>query len=149
MSGVVPVRRAILSVAEKAGLLPFAQVLSGLGIQLVSTGSTAALLAEAGIPVVAVSDVTGFPEMLDGRVKTLHPAIHGGILADRRKPEHVEQLAAQGILPIDLVVVSLYPVPRDGPRGGRLRRGHRADRHRRPDAGSRRGQELRSPSASW
>ena len=109
MSGVVPIRRAILSVAEKAGLLPFAQVLSGLGVQLVSTGSTAALLSEAGVPVVAVSDVTGFPEMLDGRVKTLHPAIHGGILADRRKPEHAEQLAAQGILPIDLVVVSLYP----------------------------------------
>ncbi|MEX2457970.1 MAG: bifunctional phosphoribosylaminoimidazolecarboxamide formyltransferase/IMP cyclohydrolase [Actinomycetota bacterium] len=109
MSGVVPVRRAILSVADKAGLLPFAQALSGLGIQLVSTGSTAALLSEAGIPVVAVSDVTGFPEMLDGRVKTLHPAIHGGILADRRKPEHAEELAAQGILPIDLVVVSLYP----------------------------------------
>ena len=109
MNDVVPVRRAIVSVADKGGLVPFGQALAGLDVEIVSTGSTAALLSETGVPVVAVADVTGFPEMLDGRVKTLHPAIHGGVLADKRNPEHLDQLEAQRIVPVDLVVVSLYP----------------------------------------
>jgi phosphoribosylaminoimidazolecarboxamide formyltransferase/IMP cyclohydrolase len=109
VSDVVLVRRAIVSVADKAGLVPFGKDLASLGVEIVSTGSTAALLAEAGVPVRAVADVTGFPEMMDGRVKTLHPAIHAGILADKRNPAHMDQIAGQGIEPFDLVVVSLYP----------------------------------------
>jgi phosphoribosylaminoimidazolecarboxamide formyltransferase/IMP cyclohydrolase len=101
--------RALLSVSDKAGLIEFARGLSDLGFELVSTGGTAKALTDAGLPVVGVSDVTRFPEMLDGRVKTLHPAIHGGILADRSKPEHMQTIADHGITPIDLVVVNLYP----------------------------------------
>ena len=104
-----PTRRALLSVSDKNGLVPFAQGLQTLGFEIISTGGTAAALLAAGIPVRNVSDVTGFPEMLEGRVKTLHPGVHGGLLADRRKPEHVEAIAAQGIQPIDLVCVNLYP----------------------------------------
>jgi phosphoribosylaminoimidazolecarboxamide formyltransferase/IMP cyclohydrolase len=103
------VRRALLAVHDKTGVTDLARRLVDLGVALVSSGGTAAALREAGVPVTPVEDVTGFPEMLDGRVKTLHPRIHGGLLADRRKPEHVEQLAAQGIEPFDLVVVNLYP----------------------------------------
>jgi phosphoribosylaminoimidazolecarboxamide formyltransferase/IMP cyclohydrolase len=106
---VLPVRRALLAVAEKSGLLPFARELADRGVELVSTGNTAATLREAGIPVTAVSDVTGFPEMLGGRVKTLHPKIHGGLLADKENPGHLEELRQQGIEPFDLVVVNLYP----------------------------------------
>ncbi len=101
--------RALLSVSDKTGLVPFATALAGAGWDLVSTGGTARALAEAGLPVVAVSDVTGFPEMLDGRVKTLHPRVHGGILARRHRPDDLAALAAHDITPIDLVVVNLYP----------------------------------------
>ena len=107
--GWVEVGRALLSVYDKTGLLEFARGLHDLGISLVASGGTAAALAEAGIPVTPVEEVTGAPEMLSGRVKTLHPRIHGGILADRGVPSHRADLAAQGIEPIDLVVVNLYP----------------------------------------
>jgi phosphoribosylaminoimidazolecarboxamide formyltransferase/IMP cyclohydrolase len=101
------VTRALISVSDKTGVVELARALQGMGVELLSTGGTAALLAEAGIPVVEVSDFTGFPEMMDGRVKTLHPKIHGGILARRGLDEAV--MAANGIAPIDLVVVNLYP----------------------------------------
>ena len=109
MSDVRPVRRALLAVYDKDGVVELARGLSKLGVAIVSSGGTAATLRGAGVPVTPVEDVTGFPEMLDGRVKTLHPRIHAGILADRRKHEHEAQLAEQGIEPIDLVVVNLYP----------------------------------------
>jgi len=102
-------RRALLSVSDKAGLVPFAAALVARRFELVSTGGTARTLRNAGLPVTDVAAVTGFPEMLDGRVKTLHPRVHGGILADRRLPTHREQLAAAGIEPFELVVVNLYP----------------------------------------
>jgi phosphoribosylaminoimidazolecarboxamide formyltransferase / IMP cyclohydrolase len=102
-------RRALLSVSDKSGLAEFARGLAELGFELVSTGGTARHLAEAGLEVVPVSDVTGFPEILNGRVKTLHPMIHGGLLADRAKPEHLAALAEHGIGRIDLVAVNLYP----------------------------------------
>ncbi len=100
---------ALLSVSNKTGLLAFAQGLHALGVKLLSTGGTAKLLADAGLPVTEVAKTTGFPEMLDGRVKTLHPAVHGGLLARRDLPEHMAALAAHGIATIDLVVVNLYP----------------------------------------
>ena len=103
------VRRALVSVHDKTGIVELAQALSALGVEILSTGGTAKLIREAGVPVVDVSDATGFPEMLDGRVKTLHPKIHGGILARRDIPEHLAALAKHGIAPIDLVVVALYP----------------------------------------
>ena len=103
------VRRALVSVHDKTGIVELAQALSALGVEILSTGGTAKLLREAGVRVVDVSDATGFPEMLDGRVKTLHPKIHGGILARRDVPEHLAALAKHGIAPIDLVVVALYP----------------------------------------
>ena len=101
--------RALLSVSDKTGLVAFASELAGLGWELVSTGGTAKALAAAGLAVVNVSDVTGFPEMMDGRVKTLHPKVHGGILARRHLPDDVAAMAAHGITAIDLVVVNLYP----------------------------------------
>ncbi len=104
-----PVRRALLSVFDKAGLVEFARTLHGLGVELVSTGGSARALAEAGLPVTPVSELTGYPEILDGRVKTLHPAVHGGLLARRTDPGDLEQLRQLGIGPIDLVVVNLYP----------------------------------------
>lgn len=103
------IRRALLSVSDKTGLVPFARALHEMGVQIISTGGTARTLQEAGIPVIPVEQVTGFPEMMEGRVKTLHPAIHAGILADRRKPEHLQALRDAGIEPIDLVCVNLYP----------------------------------------
>jgi len=103
------VRRALLAVYDKTGAVELARELVELGVAIVSSGGTAAALREAGIPVTSVEEVTGFPEMLEGRVKTLHPKIHAGILADRRKPEHEAQLAERGIEPFDLVVVNLYP----------------------------------------
>lgn len=106
---MVHIRRALLSVTDKTGLDEFARGLARWNVELISTGGTARALTKAGLSITNVSEVTGFPEMLDGRVKTLHPAIHGGILADRRKPEHLETVAAQGIGLIDLVVVNLYP----------------------------------------
>jgi phosphoribosylaminoimidazolecarboxamide formyltransferase / IMP cyclohydrolase len=102
-------RRALLSVYDKTGLLPLAEALVEAGFELVSSGGTSTTLATAGIPHISVDEVTGFPEMLDGRVKTLHPRIHGGILADRAKPEHLATIAEHDIAPIDVVVCNLYP----------------------------------------
>ena len=104
-----PIARALLSVSDKTGLVALARALADRGVALVSTGGTAKALAEAGLAVADVAGVTGFPEMLDGRVKTLHPAIHGGLLARRGDAAHVAALAEHGIRPIDLLVVNLYP----------------------------------------
>ncbi len=101
--------RALLSVSEKAGIVDLGRGLSALGIEIVSTGGTAKALSAAGLPVVSVSAVTGFPELMDGRLKTLHPAVHGGILARRDRPDDLRAIGAQQIQPIDLVVVNLYP----------------------------------------
>jgi len=101
--------RALLSVYDKSGVLDLARALLGLGFTLISTGNTQRLLVEAGLPALPVSEVTGFPEILDGRVKTLHPAIHAGLLARRDRPAHMAQLAEYGLAPIDLLVVNLYP----------------------------------------
>jgi phosphoribosylaminoimidazolecarboxamide formyltransferase / IMP cyclohydrolase len=109
MSDRRPIRRALLSVYDKACLPELAAGLAAAGVQLVSTGSTAATIAAAGLPVTLVEDVTGFPECLDGRVKTLHPAVHAGLLADRANPAHVKALAELGIEPFDLLVSNLYP----------------------------------------
>ena len=109
MTDVRPVRRALLAVYDKTGVIELARGLTELGVGLVSSGGTAAALRDAGVDVTPVEEVTGFPEMLDGRVKTLHPRVHAGILADRRKPAHEEQLAEHGIEPFELVVVNLYP----------------------------------------
>ena len=106
---LVPIRRALLSVSDKTDLLPLAQALAGAGVELVSTGGSAALLREAGLAVKDVSEITGFPESLGGRVKTLHPSVHAGLLADLRLEDHENQLAELGILPFELVVVNLYP----------------------------------------
>jgi phosphoribosylaminoimidazolecarboxamide formyltransferase/IMP cyclohydrolase len=106
---MVKIARALLSVSDKTGLIPFAEALAARGVELVSTGGTARALTEAGLEVIAVSELTGFPEMMDGRVKTLHPAVHGGILARRDHPADIEAMRQHGILPIDLVVVNLYP----------------------------------------
>src|SRR6185312_2258945 len=108
-SSLCRIARALVSVHDKTGLVPLARALEARGVEIVSTGGTARTLAEAGLPVVEVASLTRFPEMLDGRVKTLHPALHGGILARRDKPEHRAALAAHNIGPIDLVVVNLYP----------------------------------------
>ena len=105
----VPLRRALISVYDKTGLEDFARGLHEAGVALVSTGSTAATIAAAGVPVTEVTEVTGFPECLEGRVKTLHPRIHAGILADRRKQEHIDTLGELDVEPFDLVVVNLYP----------------------------------------
>src|SRR6202049_4527892 len=102
------IQRAILSVTDKTGLVDFARQLCGLGIELISTGGTAKLLRDSGIVVKDISELTGFPEMLDGRVKTLHPKVHGGILHRRENPAHVAAIAEHGIPPIDMVVVNLY-----------------------------------------
>jgi phosphoribosylaminoimidazolecarboxamide formyltransferase/IMP cyclohydrolase len=109
----VPIRRALVSVYDKSGLLDLARALSETGTEIVSSGGTAKALRDAGIDAVEVSDVTGFPEMLDGRVKTLHPRIHAGLLADRRVDEHMETIASHDIAPIDLVVSNLYPFDRE------------------------------------
>ncbi|MDO5700948.1 MAG: bifunctional phosphoribosylaminoimidazolecarboxamide formyltransferase/IMP cyclohydrolase [Bowdeniella nasicola] len=104
-----PISRALLSVFDKTGIADLARTLHEGGVEILSTGSTATVIADAGVPVTPVEDVTGFPECLDGRVKTLHPAVHAGILADRAKSEHARQLDSLGVTPIDLVVVNLYP----------------------------------------
>ena len=101
--------RAILSVSDKTGLVELARGLVDRKVELVSTGGTAKAIAAAGLPVVNVSDITGFPEMMDGRVKTLHPAMFAGILARRSRPDDLDAIRAQGIQPVDLVVVNLYP----------------------------------------
>ena len=106
---MIKIQRALISVSEKAGVLEFAQSLRDQGVEILSTGGTAKLLRDAGVAVTEVADYTGFPEMLDGRVKTLHPKIHAGILGRRDAPEHVAQMKTQGFPPIDLVIVNLYP----------------------------------------
>src|SRR3954467_3159446 len=103
------VSRALLSVSDKTGLIDFANTLAARGVELISTGGTAKALAAAGLKVRDVSELTGFPEMMDGRVKTLHPKVHGGLLAIRDNREHADAMASQGIVPIDLLVVNLYP----------------------------------------
>ena len=103
------IKQALISVSDKTGILEFAKALHQLGVKILSTGGTAKLLADNGVPVTEVADYTGFPEMLDGRVKTLHPKVHGGILARRDLPEHVATLKKHNIPTIDLVVVNLYP----------------------------------------
>src|SRR5438128_6904546 len=116
--GAVRVRRAHLSVSDKRGLVDFARGLSELGIEIVSTGGTARELSEAGIGTRPIDEYTGFPEILDGRVKTLNPRIYAGLLAVRSNPEHVATLAEHGIEPIDLVCVNLYPFERTAARRG-------------------------------
>lgn len=112
------IRRALISVSDKTAIVPFALALHEMGVQIISTGGTARTLQEAGVPVTPVEQVTGFPEMMEGRVKTLHPAIHAGILADRRKPEHLQALQEAGFEPIDLVCVNLYPFEQTVARSG-------------------------------
>lgn len=112
------ITRALLSVSDKSGLIGFASALVERGIELISTGGTHKALIEAGLPAKDVADITRFPEMMDGRVKTLHPAVHGGILAIRQNPEHQAAMLAHGIAPIDLVVVNLYPFEETVARGG-------------------------------
>ena len=116
-SDIRPIARALLSVSDKTGLVPFAQALAAHGVELVSTGGTRKVLAEAGLSVRDVSDLTGFPEMMDGRVKTLHPNVHGGILAIRADAGHCASMKEHGIVPIDLVVVNLYPFEETVARG--------------------------------
>ncbi len=113
----IRIKRALLSVSDKTGLVELGQSLAAKGVELVSTGGTAKALRDAGLTVRDVSDLTGFPEMMDGRVKTLHPNVHGGLLAVRDNPEHVAAMAAHGIGPIDLVVVNLYPFAQTVTRG--------------------------------
>lgn len=109
MSDLVLIRRALLSVSDKTDLVPFARKLASFGVELISTGGTARALADAGLKVVAIDQVTQFPEMMDGRVKTLHPRVHGGLLALRDNPAHLQSMTDHGIQPIDLVCVNLYP----------------------------------------
>ncbi|MGO1896166.1 MAG: bifunctional phosphoribosylaminoimidazolecarboxamide formyltransferase/IMP cyclohydrolase, partial [Brachybacterium sp.] len=113
-----PIRRALISVFDKTGIVDLARTLADHGVEIVSTGSTGATIRDAGIAVTEVETVTGFPEMLDGRVKTLHPRIHGGILADQRLEAHRSQLEAHDIAPFDLVVVNLYPFSETVAAGG-------------------------------
>lgn len=118
------VKRAILSVSDKTGIVELARRLADQGVTLLSTGGTMKAIEQAGISVTGVSDVTGFPECLDGRVKTLHPAIHAGLLAVRENPEHMKQLEQLGVEPIDMVVINLYPFRATIEKPGRdLRRG--------------------------
>jgi len=107
--GLVKIRRALISVSDKTGIIDFARGLKESGCEIISTGGTAKALREAGIDVVEVSDVTGFPELMDGRIKTLHPKIHGALLALRDNPDHVAAMKQHGIEPIDMVVINLYP----------------------------------------
>ena len=104
-----PIRRALISLSDKSGLLDFARGLAALGVEIVSTGGTARTLADAGLAVRDIAELTGFPEMMDGRVKTLHPKVHGGLLAVRGKAEHEQAMAGHGIPAIDLIAVNLYP----------------------------------------
>ena len=117
-TGTWSMPRALLSVSDKTGLSEFARGLAALGWELVSTGGTARTLREAGVAVRDISEITGFPEMMDGRVKTLHPKVHGGLLAKRDDPEHMKALEEHGIGPIDLVAVNLYPFRETAARAG-------------------------------
>lgn len=103
------IERAIISVSDKSGVVDFARELAAMGVEILSTGGTAKAIRDAGIKVMEVSDYTGFPEMMDGRVKTLHPMIHGGLLSRRDNPKDMEEIKKQGIKTIDMVVVNLYP----------------------------------------
>ena len=105
----VKVKRAIVSVSDKSGIVDFVKSLVEMGVEIISTGGTARALAEAGLPVVQIDEYTGFPEMMDGRVKTLHPKVHGGLLNMRDNPDHARAKEAHGIKDIDMVVVNLYP----------------------------------------
>ncbi|HEU5483241.1 MAG TPA: bifunctional phosphoribosylaminoimidazolecarboxamide formyltransferase/IMP cyclohydrolase, partial [Sphingomicrobium sp.] len=109
MADLIPIERALISVSEKSGLDRLVKALCDRGVELVSTGGTAAALRKSGAEVRDISDLTGFPEMMDGRVKTLHPKVHGGLLAIRDNAEHASAMEQNGIAPIDLVVVNLYP----------------------------------------
>ena len=104
-----PIKRALVSVYDKTGLEELAKGLHEAGVEIVSTGSTASRISDAGVPVTPVDELTGFPECLEGRVKTLHPRVHAGILADTRKDEHMQQLAELGVEAFQLVIVNLYP----------------------------------------
>src|SRR6202140_2739286 len=106
------ITRALLSVSDKTGLKEFAKALAGYGVALISTGGTAKALKDAGLKVIDVAELTGFPEMMDGRVKTLHPKVHGGLLAIRDDKQHIAAMKQHGIRPIDLMVVNLYPFER-------------------------------------
>lgn len=106
---IIKIKRALISVSNKIGAVELAESLSKCGVEIISTGGTMKAIRAVGVPVTYVSDVTGFPEIMNGRVKTLNPKIHGGILAVRDNPEHVKQMEENGINPIDLVVVNLYP----------------------------------------
>ncbi|MCC5828061.1 MAG: hypothetical protein JJU36_01310 [Phycisphaeraceae bacterium] len=108
MTDVIPIRRALLSVSDKTDLIEFARKLAGFGIQLISTGGTARALQDAGLKVTAIEEVTGFPEIMDGRVKTLHPKVHGGLLARRDQPEHVQAMKDHDIERLVLVCVIVY-----------------------------------------
>src|SRR5215218_2313362 len=108
-SDLRPIRRALISVSDKTGIADFARELKQFNVEIISTGGTAKSLRDAGIDVRDVSEITGFPEMMDGRVKTLHPRVHGGLLALRDNPEHVAAMQQHDIEPIDMVVVNLYP----------------------------------------
>jgi phosphoribosylaminoimidazolecarboxamide formyltransferase / IMP cyclohydrolase len=103
------IQRAVISLSDKTGIVQFAKDVQSFGVEILSTGGTAKALRESGLKIMDVSEYTGFPEMLDGRVKTLHPKIHGGLLGIRDNPEHVRKMKEHGIIPIDMVVVNLYP----------------------------------------
>ena len=118
MTNLVPIGRALISVSDKAGMIDLARTLAEYGVELISTGGSAQTLRSAGLAVRDVADVTGFPEMMDGRVKTLHPNVHGGLLALRDDDEHLVAMAAHGIEPIDLLISNLYPFEATVARGG-------------------------------
>src|SRR6185369_707105 len=113
-----PIKRALISVTDKTGVIDFARELKSFNVEIVSTGGTAKALRDAGIEVRDVSDLTGFPEMMDGRIKTLHPRIHGGLLSIRDNPDHQSAMREHGIEPIDMVVVNLYPFEETSRRQG-------------------------------
>ena len=136
------IQRALLSVTEKSGLLPFAQKLHEFGVELVSTGGTARLLRDNGLPVREVAEITGFPEMLDGRVKTIHPRIAGGILAIRGNAEHMQSLAAHDIPAFDMVVVNLYAFEKYASKSGVTREELIENIRRRSESRPSRRQEL-------
>ena len=140
---LAPIGRALISVSDKTGLVELGQALAARGVELVSTGGTAAALAKAGLAVIDVAQLTGFPEMMDGRLKTLHPRVHGGLLAIRDEPAHQAAMIANNIPPIDLLVVNLYPFEDALRARRRLRRHDREHRHRRPGDDPRRRQEPR------
>src|SRR5699024_5804893 len=112
MPDLIPIKTALISVSDKTDLIPFVRSLAQYGARIISTGGTARAISEAGIQVTPVEQITGFPEMMDGRVKTLHPKVHGGLLALRDKPSHAAALKEHNITPIDLACVNLYPFER-------------------------------------